>query len=88
MSRVTGSASSGYEQVFDGAVLGQQSGSGAGAQALPIVATLVKDFPSAYRKAGLPPVQPNVRSAAARTLLTNWVIARFYLGGDQVSTAQ
>ena len=88
VSRVTGSASSGYEQVFDGAVLGQQSGSGAGAQALPIVATLVKDFPSAYRKAGLPPVQPNVRSAAARTLLTNWVIARFYLGGDEVSTAR
>ena len=88
VSQVTGSASSGYEQVFDGAVLGQQPGSGAGVQALPIVATLARDFPSAYRKSGLPPVQSNVTSAAARTFLTNRAIARFYLGGEDVSTAR
>lgn len=88
VSRVTGSASSGYEQAFDGVVLDQQPGSGAGVQALPSVATLAKDFPSAYRQARLPPVQSKVISSAARTLLTNRAIARFYLGGDDASTAR
>ena len=81
VSKVTGSASAGYDQVFDGAVLTREPGSGGKVQALPVVATLAKDSPSAYRKAGLPPVLSSITPAAARRLLTNPVITGFYLGG-------
>jgi len=81
VSKVTGSASAGYDQVFDGVVLTRQPGSAAGVAALPVVATLAKESPSAYRKAGLPPVLSNITPTAARGLLTNPVITSFYLGG-------
>ena len=85
VSKVTGSASAGYDQVFDGVVLTRQPGSGAGVAALPVVAMLARESPSAYRKAGLPPVLPNSTPAAARGLLTNPVITGFYLGGGTSS---
>lgn len=87
VSRVTGSANAGYEQAFDGAVLGRQPDGDEGVQALPVVATLARDFPAAYRKTGLPPVPPAVTTGAARALLTNRAITRFYLGGDDATTA-
>lgn len=88
VSRVTGSASTGYEQAFDGAVLARKPGSAAGVQALPAVATLAKDFPKAYRKAKLPPVFSSVTAATARNLLTNRAITRLYLGGEHASAAR
>lgn len=87
VSRVEGSADSGYDQVFDGVVLGRGTGGEAGVQALPVVATLAEDHPAAYQKARLPAVQPGVTSSAARGLLTNRAIARFYLGSDDASAA-
>ena len=88
VSRVTGSPSSGYQQAFDGVVLDRKPGSGAGVKALPVVATLARQSPSAYREAGLPAVPSSVTSSTAPSLLTNRAITRFYLGGDDASAAR
>ena len=83
VSRVTDSGRYGRVQVFDGVVLARKPGSGAVVRALPIVAMLAKDAPSAYRRAGLPPVQPGITTARARHLLTNPAITRLYLGSSR-----
>ena len=88
VSRVTGSASSGYQQAFDGVVLDQKPGSDAGVQALPVVAALARQSPSAYREAGLPAVRSSVTLSTAPGLLTNQAISRFYLGSADASTAR
>ena len=81
VSRVTDSAQYGHVQVFDSVVLAQQPGSVARVRTLPIVAMLARHNPLAYRHAGLPPALPDMTTAEARTLLTNPVITRLYLGG-------
>lgn len=88
VSRVTGSASSGYQQAFDGVVLDRKPDSDVGVQALPVVAALARQSPSAYREARLPAVLSSVTSSTAPSLLTNQAITRFYLGGDDASTAR
>lgn len=88
VSRVTGSATSGYQQAFDGAVLDRKPGSDAGVRALPVVATLARQSSAAYREAGLPAVLPSVTSSMAPSLLTNRAITSFYIGGDDVSAAR
>jgi hypothetical protein len=88
VSRVTGSVSNGYQQAFDGIVLERKPGSGAGVQALPVVATLARQSPAAYRAAGLPAVLSSVTSSTARSLLTNPALTRFYLGGNDASAAR
>ena len=88
LSRVTGSAEGGHEQLFDGAVLVDRPEKGLPVRALPIVALLAKDAPAAYKHAGLPPVLRYAPVSGRRSWLINPAIARAYLGGGVNSAAR
>jgi O-antigen/teichoic acid export membrane protein len=92
LSQITAAGPGRYEQLLDGVVLAASPGAGAaspGAQpavrALPIVATLAKRAPAAYRRAGLPPVVSHATAAQRRGWLTNPSIRRVYLDGERDS---
>ncbi|MGH3185841.1 MAG: polysaccharide biosynthesis C-terminal domain-containing protein [Streptosporangiaceae bacterium] len=87
LSRVTMSARSGQEQLFDAIVLAATPGAGAPPHALPIVARLASGAPAAYRRAGLPPVASAASAAQRRRWLTNPAIARAYLDGQKDDAA-
>jgi O-antigen/teichoic acid export membrane protein len=82
LSRVTDPGGSRHEQLFDGAVLTSAPGSQE-VHPMPVVATMARRFPAAYRRADLPPVTAGARATTAerRGLLSNGLIRRAYLGG-------
>jgi hypothetical protein len=75
-----------YEQLFDGMVLAAPATAHPTIRALPIVSTLAKRAPAAYRRAGLPRVVSAAATAAQRRgWLTNPSIRRVYLDGERDS---
>jgi hypothetical protein len=90
LSRVTAAGPGRYEQLFDGMVLAASPAAGPASsaaqptiRALPIVSTLAKRAPAAYRRAGLPKVVAHATTAQRRGWLTNPSIRRFYLNGKR-----
>jgi O-antigen/teichoic acid export membrane protein len=80
-----GSGPAGREQLFDGAVLAVSRPGKPAVRALPIVATLAKDSPAAYRRALLPRVDLGASAAERLGWLTNPTIRRAYLGGERLT---
>jgi O-antigen/teichoic acid export membrane protein len=85
LSRVARAGSGSHEQFFDGAVLATSKGRAA--HPLPVVETLARKDPRAYRRAGLPPVITRASAATRRSWLTNPAITRTYLDGQAESRA-
>ena len=83
LSRVTAAGAGRYEQLFDGMVLAASPGAQPTIQALPVVSTLAKRAPKAYRRAGLPKVVAHATTTQRRGWLTNPSIRRFYLNGKR-----
>ena len=82
-----GSGPDGREQLFDGMVLAVSRPGSSAVRAVPVVATLAKDSPAAYRRAKLPPVDLHASTATRRGWLTNPAIKHAYLGGKQLTDA-
>ena len=80
-----GSGPDGRDQLFDGMVLAVSRPGSSVVRALPVVATLAKDSPAAYRRAKLPPVDLHANAATRRRWLTNPAIRRAYLDGNQLT---
>jgi len=87
LSQVTAAGPGRYEQLLDGVVLAASPAAHPVVRALPIVATLAKRAPAAYRRAGLPPVVSDATAAQRRGWLTNPSIRRVYLDGERDSPA-
>ncbi len=85
LSQPAASGRSGREQLFDGMVLAVSRPGGSAVHALPIVATLAKDSPTAYRRALLPPVRPHATAAEQRGWLTSPSITHAYLDGERMT---
>jgi O-antigen/teichoic acid export membrane protein len=85
LSQVTAAGPGRYEQLFDGVVLAAPTAAHPAVRALPIVATLAKRAPAAYRRAGLPPVVSDATAAQRRDWLTNPAIRRVYLDRERDS---
>jgi O-antigen/teichoic acid export membrane protein len=85
LSQPADSGRSGREQFFDGMVLAVSPSGRPAVRPLPIVATLAKDSPAAYRRALLPPVYSHASAAERRGWLANPAITHAYLGGKPMT---